>query len=317
MRKAAFFCVLMFAVVAPRAFGAVGISQHDDISIGGSLSGSSGGPFTANIYLDNTRIQGPGSWTDGQTSADTFTTFCLEYNEHFSPGSTRYDVALINTKTVNTGYYLTGYAAWVYKTYLDEITNPTLNANSERYTFQKAIWGGVVASLTGISAELGTLANSEWGNTGAGASLSLNPAFVASSASFSNVTGVALAADPDRIDISTGAFLAQMSTWSGGVYANGDSSDAALSFLNGYRVLNLQTNAGYAVGPPASGYAQDMIVGPANVLSVPEPASIVVWSLLAGGAAGVGVARKRRQKAPKGRWSAESRQAIFSVIDRN
>lgn len=47
--------------------------------------------------------------------------------------------------------------------------------------------------------------------------------------------------------------------------------------------------------------------------AVPEPTGLVVWSLLAGGSAGLAAARKRR-RGHSPRWSQESRAAILSVI---
>lgn len=47
--------------------------------------------------------------------------------------------------------------------------------------------------------------------------------------------------------------------------------------------------------------------------AVPEPASLVVWSLLAGGSAGLAVARKRQQRSGP-RWSRENRDAILAMI---
>ena len=57
-------------------------------------------------------------------------------------------------------------------------------------------------------------------------------------------------------------------------------------------------------------YAGPMFV---SVL-VPEPASLVVWSVLAGSAAGLAVCRRRRAAA-KGRWSNETGEATLEVIN--
>ncbi len=48
--------------------------------------------------------------------------------------------------------------------------------------------------------------------------------------------------------------------------------------------------------------------------AIPEPASIVVWSLIAGGAAGLASLRKRRSDSSS-RWSDDRREAIFAVIE--
>ncbi len=60
--------------------------------------------------------------------------------------------------------------------------------------------------------------------------------------------------------------------------------------------------------------AYGVIVADAQVgAAVPEPASLVVWSLLAGGAAGLTVGRRRREVA-QGRWSSDTRQAILDAV---
>ena len=55
-----------------------------------------------------------------------------------------------------------------------------------------------------------------------------------------------------------------------------------------------------------------IVVEPQVLAAVPEPASLVVWSVLAGGAAGLAV--RRRRKASQGRWSPEAREAIFDIV---
>jgi hypothetical protein len=79
--------------------------------------------------------------------------------------------------------------------------------------------------------------------------------------------------------------------------------------------------------PANSGFSGDWQFGDANMeygtetllsssddpQADPEPATLVIWGVL--GAAGAAAVRRHRQ--PKGRWSAESRQAILQVIERN
>jgi hypothetical protein len=48
-----------------------------------------------------------------------------------------------------------------------------------------------------------------------------------------------------------------------------------------------------------------------NSSTVPEPVSLIIWTVLGAGAAGF--AMRRREKA--GRWSAEDRQAIYAMLD--
>ena len=49
------------------------------------------------------------------------------------------------------------------------------------------------------------------------------------------------------------------------------------------------------------------------VRTVPEPASLLIWSLLGTGAAGLGVWRRRRRGTI---WSEQNRQAIHQIIER-
>ena len=65
--------------------------------------------------------------------------------------------------------------------------------------------------------------------------------------------------------------------------------------------------------------AQDQVILTApNIIpngssdSVPEPVTLAIWGVGAGLA---GAAALRRRKQPRGRWSQESRQAIFHVIE--
>ncbi len=311
MKRISVFCAMAFLTLTPTAFA--GISPHDDIKLSGSQSGTNGGPFTLYYDLDHTRSQGPGNYVNpaGFSSVDQFQTFCVEYNEEFSPG-TVYDVKSITDGSLQTGRDLTGYAAWVYKTYLDNIANIT--TNSEKAMFQAAIWGGMVnpSAVAGtIAGEIGSHTTSEWANAPATwYSGAISPPLDGSNNLDLNATAFSDVLGDATVDISYDTFLGQMSTWSAGAYANNDDSNAALLFTNGYHILNLSNTTNTAK-------VQDMIVSPANTLSVPEPASIVVWSLLAGGAAGVGVSRRRRNKLPAaGRWSEGDRNAIFAIIQR-
>ena len=52
--------------------------------------------------------------------------------------------------------------------------------------------------------------------------------------------------------------------------------------------------------------------GGGNVGAVPEPASVAVWGIVSGLAAGAASWRKRARSA--GRWSEKNRVAIYSVV---
>ena len=48
---------------------------------------------------------------------------------------------------------------------------------------------------------------------------------------------------------------------------------------------------------------------------VPEPASVVIWSVLGAGAAAGGLALRRRRAPVRAPWSEENRKASFEVIE--
>jgi len=48
---------------------------------------------------------------------------------------------------------------------------------------------------------------------------------------------------------------------------------------------------------------------------IPEPASVVIWSVLGAGAAAGGLALCRRRTRVRGPWSEENRKAIFEIIE--
>jgi len=48
---------------------------------------------------------------------------------------------------------------------------------------------------------------------------------------------------------------------------------------------------------------------------IPEPASVVIWSVLGAGAAAGGLALRRRRAPARGHWSEENRKAIFEIIE--
>jgi hypothetical protein len=277
MKKLLLFAALVSAFAASDALGAV--VAHDDISMAkinnaGGTFANNGGPFTATVYDDNGRPQGPGSWVGASPSALTsFLTFCVEVSNTFSYG-THYDIAAVAVESVNGGKFLTGYAAWVYNEVLTSGLSAVASANKEYYeTAQLAIWAGMTAAAGG------------------------SPGSAGSEYVTANIT--------NNGGDGTGVF----NTYNFGLNDFTASGWGPLTELNGYMVMNIQDNGG--------GFHQDMFLGrPEGPLAaVPEPASIVVWSVLAGGAAGFAV-RKRRQRGPAGRWNPEDRQAILSVIER-
>ncbi len=56
--------------------------------------------------------------------------------------------------------------------------------------------------------------------------------------------------------------------------------------------------------------------GLGEITVIPEPATLIIWSLLGAGAAGLGVWRRRRWGATGAHWTEENRQAIRQIVDR-
>ena len=66
----------------------------------------------------------------------------------------------------------------------------------------------------------------------------------------------------------------------------------------------------YFVDLGSSGGAQAQFLNGPEFPGIPEPASLIIWSVAGGlGAAGLGL-----RKRPRGRWSDENRQAIMDVV---
>lgn len=250
-----------------------------------------GGPFRLDYYTDS-RLNQKSDGTDNgaadasgfvtthpESPVDSFLSFCVEINEHFSSGSF-YDVRSITGGSIGTARTLSGYAAWVYETFSDNVTlnNVGSIAAADLANYQRAIWAG-------MSGTLGQTPGT------AGSEFLVN----VDSAAF-NALGIGY----------TQNFLSAANKLA---WANDANATAAtmLATLNGYKVLNLQSDIG--------GNAQDqIIVKQSSAGIVPEPTSLAVWSILGGAAAGI-AAHKRRRRLPTGRWSDRNRESILSIID--
>lgn len=108
---------------------------------------------------------------------DTFWTFCVEYDEHFTPGGT-YSV-YVNTAAVyggvgsSTSDPLGADTAWLYDQFLDEVLGINVNSSSEMFKLQQAIWQleGEITTQTAsnnIYIKLVEDNESEWLNKGIG-----------------------------------------------------------------------------------------------------------------------------------------------------
>jgi len=65
-----------------------------------------------------------------------------------------------------------------------------------------------------------------------------------------------------------------------------------------------------------TGFEGDYLADSTQFTVTPEPASLIIWGLLASGCAGVAVVRRRRRGATNWPWSEENRQGIYQIVDR-
>jgi hypothetical protein len=103
-------------------------------------------------------------------------------------------------------------------------------------------------------------------------------------------------------------------------FAGFHSFTLASNFVQGVNTLDFIINNGYNTNPLDP---QNQNPGPTGVRveftsqgvnpAVPEPTSLAVWALLAGGSAGLATARRRRRDSSP-RWSRQNRDAILEVI---
>ncbi len=292
------FAFAIGIVTSMAAPAGAAIKLHDDIRLtkvaGNPNFSSGGGPFVAWIFSDNRTLAqqstGP-DWVNttstGNTLAKTFLTFCVEKTENITVGNytatapltgEKNDIRNYNVKSTNSNKFINGYTAWVYDKFLKSgITAASGTTDSIASAYQNAIWAGMTTTQFAMPTILGPIANP-------------------TSVKFAGENNIDIKAigNAQGLGISWAHFLA--SSWGGST-----DPSVKLAYTNGYKVMNLQTDNGTN--------RQDMLI-------VPEPASLVVWSVLAGSAAGLTVARRKRRNAPAGRWSNESRSAIFAVVDK-
>lgn len=113
-----------------------------------------------------------------------------------------------------------------------------------------------------------------------------------------------------------------LTSYSGGgaLYTGADTGVAALVTL----AATAASNNFYGFSPDAvrimNPYREGNSGGPhaqSVLFEVPEPFSLVIWSIFGAGCAGLAVARRRMTTVSRCRpWSVESRQAILNVIER-
>lgn len=201
--------------------------------------------------------------TGVNVTGDQFWTFCLEYNEHFSPGSTPYYVQ-INTGAVNGGLTNAG----TYAGDPNGTTNfdPLSKATAWLYTQYRSgtlstLSNALVTPLPGSEADENALQLAIWKLEG-------------------ELTGSAATTYNNN---SVGTVGAQAQAWVAAAIAGGNT----WSDTGNVRVLNLYSS--YSNGN-FSGASQDQLY----LVPVPEPVSL---SLLGLGLVALGFAKRRKQNA--------------------
>ena len=321
---------LLLLVVSPALLGVSSawgaLAAHDDIKLdyvttapnnapGTAISfPNGGGPFWATLYVDNRAVgdstgqQHNGTWVgSNSTLIDAFYTFSVRDSATVSPG-TRYDIQELQERTLQSTTVLSGYGAWVFDKFNQEVAigaiNPRLDTAANKNVlgvYQAAIWMGLVgwndANHDGI------FQNSESMDAVGGPTATLT----------ADRQNYSLGSGQDLKSLATehlrySDFLAD-SWWT----ANpNDSEYNKLRTWNGIQLMNLQAADGSGVPSQMIAYGGPLAFAPAPV---PEPGSLVVWSVLAAGSAGLAAARRRRRRATGVRWSTERREAILAVID--
>jgi hypothetical protein len=260
------------------ALGAI-IEKNDDIKVfrwSASPAGQnpSAGPFWAVIY-DDAPDTGVGSGTTIEPRGEGLT-FCVEIHEGFSPGA-RYNIDDITGGSIESKKALTGYTAWVYHKFLMDFAYPLSaeNPGASGYgwhntrgpetpepddplptgtpvswtnawgrvlnLYQKAIWAGMVET---------DVAGNPTGAVGD------------ADAEFQ----ISVWTDYEAIGMGYEDF--KVSNWAG----SGSTEAQKLAELFGYQVLNL--------GSPGAVHQDQIIPERGWTPTIPEPASLTIWSLI-------------------------------------
>ncbi|MCX7424629.1 MAG: PEP-CTERM sorting domain-containing protein [Planctomycetia bacterium] len=321
MRTSAVWAVLVVLGLATFAFGSIDVQAHDDIWLGyvttpppGSVDihfPNYGGAFWAVLYDDSDRTpQGKNAWVASSHSDNTkniengaFYTFCLERYEYFNPPNW-YDIESLPQSSVASNRAMTGYSAWVYNQFLvnvrDDIIHPRDNLEATKTLighYQEAIWMGMVP-YTNVGGTAGrydpgvdTL-NVEPGGAGA------------------ELVGNANNADLVAAGIDLNSFYAAWSWWHDAPHA---TNFEKLAVVQSYGVISVQDNSGTLKQD------MEMLHGEPVENITPEPASLLIWSVLGIGSAGLAWSRRRRgdsSETGSPRWNRANREAICDLIER-
>jgi hypothetical protein len=303
------FGILLIAL-ATSSTALAAIAQNDDLQLS-TWSGSNWeGPFHATVWDDHTSaFHYPPT---GLVKDADFLTFCVERTNYFSNGFV-FNIDQIGPITATGNKRLTGYSAWVYQKFLkiEQLNGfgvgtlptgtyaikpsgaaTTVTWQNAFNAYQTAIWAGMVAhDSSGNPLNLPGEAGSEW-------------------------VGIPNGGDYAAIGISYNDWLA--SNWLGLPVSTRQEQLDSLAQVGDFHVMVLDPTQHNYSATYGGGYTwgQDQIVFLTEGEVVPEPATLVVWSLLGAGSwLGMRVWRRRNRPAGRQPWSPENRSAILSIIE--
>jgi len=263
-----FAAVALLAVVAVPAMASVvaGSSYVLNWPNGGPIGDE--GPFYMNYVSGGVNPQ----------AVDSFLTFCVEHNEYFQPGNT-YKVDTLDTKSIRTNRGLSGYDAWLYTMFRDEdgwqlpvaLTNSLLTLKQQDDVLQYAIWAGMVGNNSDYpsSGTPPSASSANIGNAKAEQQFGVVSSYLPAMNNVVALNGGALT-DAILHTYGIGLYDFERSTW--GVAAGYTDP---YSYLGKVRALNL-TGLDFPSAQDQLGFDYTLQGTP----PVPEPMSLIVWSVL-------------------------------------
>jgi len=295
MKKLVFAAMVVGLLSAPVAQASVTV--NDDLTISNwALRDQSfnGGPFHVKIW-DDTSTEANSHF--GTPDLDQLA-YCVQLDQ-FLVWDKMYNIADTKVKVTESAggggtltRELSGYAMWVYEAFRTLLLTPEYTAlptglvASDLNDYQEAIWAGVVTdNLPPSTSNIGI----------AGKSLFT----LSSSTQFDSVgTGTY------EKDISLKNFTDNII----GTYTNPAAE------LGTWQYAMTEADAPYKMIVLTG--VQDQIFIGTGTAYIPEPASLIVWSLLGMGSwLGLRVWRRRRMPVGRRPWSPENRTAILEIIE--
>ncbi|MGO9113055.1 MAG: hypothetical protein ACLP9L_27805 [Thermoguttaceae bacterium] len=243
----------------------------------GGVTPDGGGPFIGHLYLNPSSSTAVGA---------PWRTYCVEAgtnggDQTFVP-TTDYLVFSVTTdNAVDTNNFVSLAAKWLYNASVNGSLPGYTLTQAHEISLQEAIWQNTYVNPF----------NSNGVSTGNASPVVLNTPADAQALAWSADAQAAVA-----------AMYTSFATDGSGDYIGYNGLTAAgLGLDNSVKILN----PSYTDGTGKVVQVQSMLYS-----TVPEPASLIVWSVLGAGAA---MALRRRRSVA--RWSAENRQAIHAVIE--